>query len=195
MELVSLAGFMASVWMVVGVWWVARRYPGYNHREQFLSELGAVGSPTKKLSPRVNNFPLFLLFIIFGIQIIVAHSLVVVGYCVMIHGLGTLVAGVFPMDADPYAETPSAHCQIHSAAGGVMFISLLAASLFSIFSSGLGVVFQLASAVATVFTVFFSYRLFQAYAKKSHVGLYQRLSYGCQLIWLSFLSLHLLYAG
>ena len=70
-ELVSYFGILASIWMLVGVYGVAKRYPNYSHKNQFCSELGASGSPTERLSPAVNNYPLALLFPILILWILV----------------------------------------------------------------------------------------------------------------------------
>lgn len=187
----SLFGLIASVWLVVGVFVTAKIYAGYNYKRQFMSELGARNAPTQKLSPLINNIPLSILFSLFGIGLINTAGLSIVGYCVVIHGLGTLIAGVFPMDHDPYTTTPSAACKIHFLAGLVMFVSLFTASAITIFVDELGVIFRLFSAVITIFTVYFVVRLSGEYAQKGNVGLYQRLGYGVQLFWLSCLSIWL----
>jgi hypothetical membrane protein len=191
----SLVGLFASLWLVVGVYMAGRNYPNYNHAKQFLSELGASESPTQKLSPIINNFPLSLLFMTFGIYLLNSTGFIFIGCCIIFHGIGTLVAGVFPMDLDPHTTSPTVSCKIHSTAGLVMFISLLAASSFAAFSASFGLTFKAISAVATLFTVYFTFKLFKEFTRKGNVGLYQRLSYGCQLIWLSFLSIFLFSAN
>ena len=187
----SLVGLFASLWLAVGVFIAGKNYPNYNHATQFLSELGASGSPTQKLSPIINNFPLSLLFIAFGIYILNSTGFIFIGYCTIFHGIGTLVAGVFPMDLDPYTKIPTMSCKIHSTAGFVMFVSLLAASSFAAFSTSFGFTFKAVSIVATLFTLYFTVKLSKEFSSKGNVGLYQRLSYGCQLIWLSLLSVFL----
>ena len=62
----ALSGLIAMVWLIIGVYIASRFYPNYDHAKQFCSELGASGSPTEKLSPRINNYPLGLLFCLFG---------------------------------------------------------------------------------------------------------------------------------
>lgn len=185
----SLLGVIATVWLVVGVLVAGKRYSGYNHKQQFLSELGASGAPTQRFSPAFNNFPLSVLFTLFGFYLINSVGLVALGICILVHGLGTFVAGVFPMDADPYTRNPSATCKIHSLAGLFMFISLLVASCIAIFTAKLGIIFQLLSAVATLLTLYFTIRLAREYPRKGNVGLFQRLGYGVQMLWLSWLSI------
>lgn len=191
----SLVGLFASLWFVVGVFITARNYPNYSHTKQFLSELGALQSPTQKLSPIINNFPLSFLFITFGIYLLSSGDLIFIGYCIILHGMGTLIAGIFPMDFGPYTKCSAMSCKIHLTAGLIMFISLFAGSTFAVFTIGFGVAFKLISAVATFFTLYFILKLSKELSNKGNVGLYQRLSYGCQLIWLSFLSVFLFSAN
>ncbi len=187
----SLMGVFASFWLVVGVVVAGKYYPNYSHTKQFLSELGASNSPTQKLSPIINNFPLSFLFIIFGLYLLTLRDFNFIGYCVVFHGIGTLIAGIFPMDFDPYTKEPTTSCKIHSIAGLIMFVSLLAGSIFAIFISNFGFIFNVLSALATLFTLYFTFKLTKEFSRKGNVGLYQRLSYGAQLIWLSSLSVFL----
>lgn len=185
-------GLIATAWMIVGVAIAGKRYPNYSHVNQFCSELGASGSPTEKLSPRINNFPLSMLFVAFGWFILqqpeVSTLLVIIGWSIVAHGVGTLVAGVFPMDADPYIEKPSTRCQIHTFAGVVMLLSLIIAMLIAPFASEFTNTFKLFSILCLVAHLYFTYSLANAYQKRQKIGLHQRLSYGAQLIWLSGLS-------
>ena len=51
-------GLLIPFWLLIGVWFTAQAYPGYDHLQQAMSQLGAQGSPTQHWSPLVNNFPL-----------------------------------------------------------------------------------------------------------------------------------------
>lgn len=191
-DFLSLSGSAACLWIVIGVLIAANKYPGYNHKMQFLSELGASGSPTQKLSPRVNNFPLAILFFLFGFYLygLVSGSLnfKLMGLCIIAHGVGTFVAGVFPMDADPFTKEPSRSGKIHALAGMIMFLSLLLAPVIGLFNTFLDSGFKVFSGVCIVLTLYISVRLARAFSTRGTVGLYQRLSYAVQLLWLSCLS-------
>ena len=104
-EVAPYFGLVATIWIIIGVIIAARHYPGYSHARQFCSELGASGSPTEKLSPTTNNYPLSLLFGLFGLHIIdIGHDsilMMLTGAMILVHGIGTAVAGYFPMDKDP----------------------------------------------------------------------------------------------
>ena len=99
------------------------------------------------------------------------------------------------MDFDPCTKKTTVSCKIHSIAGLVMFISLLAASTFAVFATVYGIGFRVISVVTTLLTLYFTFRLSKELSNNGNVGLYQRLSYGCQLIWLSFLSVLLFVAN
>ncbi|WP_281558036.1 DUF998 domain-containing protein [Thalassomonas sp. RHCl1] len=189
----AYCGLLASVWIVFGVFIAAKRYQGYNHAKQFCSELGAVGSPTEKFSPLINNYPLGVLFCLFGYYLIASatHSilLMAIGGLVIVHGLGTLVAGFFPMDADPYTKNPTTACKIHSWAGFIMLLSLYIAPILALFESSFTLYFKLFSLACFLLSVYFTVTLAKAIKKQSNPGTHQRLGYGVQLFWLSGLSI------
>ncbi|KZN69581.1 DUF998 domain-containing protein [Pseudoalteromonas luteoviolacea] len=187
-----LSGFISLVWITIGVIVAAKFYPNYCHYNQFCSELGAAASPTEKLSPLINNYPLGALFCLFGWSIIQQfdNSILfsVVGWLIIVHGVGTWVAGFFPMDRDPYTKTPSMHCQIHSWAGFIMLISLLISPLLVAFSH-LPLEFRIFSIACAVIAVYFLVKMAKSFKQRQNVGLYQRLSYWAKLVWLAGLSL------
>lgn len=189
----AYCGLLASVWIVFGIAIAASRYQGYNHATQFCSELGAVGSPTEKFSPLINNYPLGVLFCLFGYYLMGsgAHSilLMVIGGLVIIHGLGTLVAGYFPMDADPYTRKPTTACKIHSWAGFIMLLSLYLAPVLALFESSFTLYFKLFSLVCFLLSIYFTVTMAKAIKKQSNPGTHQRLGYAAQLLWLSGLSI------
>ncbi|REL28833.1 DUF998 domain-containing protein [Thalassotalea euphylliae] len=191
----SISGLVATVWITLGVCIAAKRYPNYDHYQQFCSELGAAGSPTEKLSPRINNYPLGALFCLFGgyITAQTAADIFVIsaGVLVIIHGIGTWVAGYFPMDKDPYTKTPSTHCKIHSWAGFVMLLALLIAPLLIAIGGdaiGLPMWFRVASVICVVLAFYYLVKMTKAVKQQHNVGLYQRISYWIKLLWLSALS-------
>lgn len=188
-------GILASFWMVAGVLVAAKRYPNYNHHKQFLSELGAKDSPTESFSPQINNYPLGLLFCLCGLGIMLLPDnntwLIFAGAMVLVHGIGTWVAGYFPMDFDAYTTEPSLEGKIHYLAGTVMMVSLLCAPIavtLSPASEKITLMFKAFSCLFLLLTCFFSYKLAKAYERKLNPGLYQRISYGLQLAWLSAFS-------
>jgi hypothetical membrane protein len=192
----AYCGLIASIWIVFGVFLAAKFYPNYNHNKQFCSELGAKGSPTERLSPIINNYPLGILFCFFCFAVIQMKDSsivsVITGSLIIIHGIGTWVAGYFPMDANAYTKSPSFNCKVHSWAGFIMLLALLIAQLLMVFSpinQSITTPFKIFSIASILATVYFIYKMAKTIKNKTNPALYQRLSYGAQLVWLSGLSL------
>ncbi|WP_440875963.1 DUF998 domain-containing protein [Thalassotalea sp. PLHSN55] len=189
-------GLLASIWIVVGVYIASIFYTGYSHSKQFCSELGAKGSPTEKLSPVINNYPLGFLFCCFGwyvAQLTNTSMLVnLSGYFIIIHGIGTWVAGYFPMDLDPYTKKPTFDCKVHSWAGFIMLLSLIVAPTLIVFTSASATIplhFRLFSFICIVAAIYYLYAMAKAVKQQSNPGIHQRVSYGFQLAWLSSFTL------
>lgn len=188
-----LSGLIAALWLPIGVWIAARKYPGYDHSRQFLSELGARGAPTQKLSPVINNFPLALLFGAFAVALIQTPGFFAIGICVLAHGIGTAIAGLFPMDRNHQTPPNSATHRMHLAAGMVMFFSLFIAQIIGAWISSWGWGFQSFSLTTAILSVYLSARIVPAVRMQKNPGLFQRLGYGAQIIWLAGLALFLLF--
>ncbi|OHU84913.1 MULTISPECIES: DUF998 domain-containing protein [Pseudoalteromonas] len=189
------SGLIATIWIVIGVYVAGRCYPGYSHTKQFCSELGAAGSPTEKLSPLINNYPLGLLFCLFGWYLAqlpnVSVLVNITGWFVIAHGVGTWVAGYFPMDADPYTKKPTLSCQLHAWAGMIMLLSLLVAPILIAISPTTELIpltFRIFSVLVVIGASYFLFTMAQAINNQTNPGIHQRMSYGLQLIWLSVLS-------
>lgn len=189
-------GWISAVYLVIGVFVTAKFYPGYSHKQQFMSELAAIGSPTEKLSPRINNYPLALMFCLFGISFLMLDGLhlseLIAGASIVLHGIATAIAGYFRMDKDPYIEQPSSSGQIHGIAGMLVMLSLYITPIALSFSPRFGLGFQVFSGLCVLASVYFTWKTMQAFEARNNAGLYQRLSYGLQLFWLAGLSLYLL---
>ncbi|MBD1582738.1 DUF998 domain-containing protein [Pseudoalteromonas sp. S16_S37] len=168
----------------------------YDHVNQFCSELGAAGSPTEKISPAINNYPLGFIFCLFGWAVTQLNeanlSITICGYLIIAHGVGTWLAGYFPMDKDPYIESPTLKCKIHSCAGCIMLLSLLIAPIIIAFSPSSSYVpfwFRLVSVISVALTIYYLTKMAKAYKLQKRAGYYQRISYWLQLLWLSIFSL------
>ncbi len=193
------SGLIATLWIFIGVYVAGRFYAGFNHSTQFCSELGATGSPTEKLSPLINNYPLGFFFCFFGwylSELSNVSSLVnVAGWLVIAHGLGTWVAGYFPMDADPFTKNPTFNCKVHSWAGFIMLLSLVVAPILVAISPTTEIIplyFRIISVVSVIAAVYYLFTMANAIKSQSNPGIHQRISYGFQLMWLSIFSLVLM---
>lgn len=189
-------GLLIPFWLMIGVWLTAQAYPGYDHLQQAMSQLGAQDSPTQHWSPLANNFPLALLFALFAWGLARHwHSsklALLSAALVLLHGLGSLGTGLFPCDPGCAPAEPSSSQQLHNLCGLVMFLSLtLASALWAWLgkrlagSKALGW-FSLACLIAAVVTVVL---MAQAAQSGQLFGLYQRLNYGISVVWIAGLAL------
>jgi hypothetical protein len=189
------SGLIATLWICIGIYVASRFYKGYDHSKQFCSELGAAGSPTEKLSPLINNYPLGFLFCFFGWYLTqlpdVSLLVIIAGWLVVAHGVGTWIAGYFPMDADPFTKKPTFECKVHSWAGFIMLLSLIIAPLLVTISPTTEVIpsyFRVFSVLCVIAAVYYLFTMAKAIKNKTNPGLHQRISYGFQLLWLSVFS-------
>ncbi|MDH0133200.1 DUF998 domain-containing protein [Pseudomonas asiatica] len=194
-RLLLASGLLIPFWLLAGVWFTALAYPGYDHLQQAMSQLGAVGSPTQNWSPLVNNFPLAMLFTLFawglarrwrGSKLALLSAALV-----LLHGLGSLGTGWFPCDQGCTPAQPSPSQQLHNLSGLLMFLSLtLASALWAWLgnriadSRALGL-FSLACVVLAIVTVVLMGKAAQS---GQWFGLYQRLNYGVSVIWVASLA-------
>lgn len=189
-------GFVSCLYLAIGVFVAAKFYPGYSHQQQFMSELAAIGSPTEKLSPRLNNYPLALMFCLFGLSLFMldraATSDYIAGLSIIVHGVATAVAGFYSMDKDPYISTPSRSGKIHGIAGLLVMLTLYIAPIALLFSAVFGVWFHIFSGFCLLISVWSLWKTAKAFKARNNAGLYQRLSYGAQLVWLAGLSIYIL---
>lgn len=110
------------------------KYPGYNHLIDTISTLGTDKSPVQKFQC-INLIAVGILFIIFSLgqglsftQIKWCHTLFILG--IVLFGVGTILAGIFPEDPKGIAETISG--KIHGIASGIGFIFLILNPLWAI---------------------------------------------------------------
>jgi hypothetical protein len=183
--------------MLVGVIIVARLYPGYNHRQQVMSELGARNRATTKIHPWINNFPIGFWFVLFGTMLLNIEStnnlLFLTGILMMVQGVSHWVTGLFPCDENLGVPKPSKGQVIHNLAGLAMYFSLLATCLlWTIKIHNLPAWFSLYSAVSAVISVVALVLMLRAIKTNINLGLYQRINYGVLAVWVVVLSLMLM---
>jgi len=194
-KLLCSFGVIAPIWLLIGVTIVGLLYPGYSHINQAMSELHAIGSPVENLSPIVNNYPLGILFIGFGIFVVMQFQGLwarASGVMVILHGIGTIIAGAFPCDVGCNPESTLNSQQIHWLGAVVMLVTfLIAPAIWGFLAkrlinagwfgwfSGIVVVLQIA-----LFPV-----IGHALETNINFGLYQRIAYGIPLVWLLILAI------
>lgn len=194
LSILKLTGLLGALWMFIGVNFVARKFPGYSHKNQVMSELGARGRPSESIHPLVNNYPIAALLIVFGISILSSYwadlPMTTIGILVIIHGLSHLVTGLYPCDADLGIPKASSTQIIHNIAGLVMIVSLLAASIVGAFSSLVEVSqwFQAFSLTCALVSVIFAVMMGRSLSTGRNIGLYQRISCGALMVWVAVFS-------
>lgn len=188
-------GLIIPVWLFAGVTLTSLAYPGFSHIDQAMSQLGALGSPTHEVSPWVNNIPLGVLFLLFGVGVIRHFSRSglagLSGLLIIVHGLASFATGTFSCDPGCAPPQPSASQQIHNAAGLIMFLSLTVASgIWGIAGKTLlsSPAFAWFSILCTVLAIVTVGLMVQALDAGHGFGLYQRLNYGISVIWVAALA-------
>lgn len=193
-----LCGVLAPLWMLIGVYIGGLLYPGYSHRHNAMSELGARERPTTRIHPYINNYPIGILFTAFGAGVMVLMRGQTLpfsgGVLLLLHGLSHIVTGLFPCDADMGAANGGSAAQkVHGVAGLVMFFALWFACVLWIFidtPAGLAFrVYSLLSAGVSMVSLGFMARSLKT---GRDMGLHQRVSYGIIAVWCAALGLLLL---
>jgi hypothetical protein len=163
-------------------------YPEYSHFNQAMSELHAIGSPTQTISPFLNNYPLGIFFIGFGFFVYFLFSspaAKISAAMIILHGLGSIVAGYFPCDTHCNPESTLKSQAIHGASAVIMTITFLIAPAIWVFLSkkliGIG---WFAWASLACLAVQILLMPVMAYVLESGVGfgLIQRIAYGVPLL-------------
>lgn len=190
---------LIPLWLFVGVTIAGALYPGYSHLNQAMSELGAVDAPTRYLSPIINNYPLGMLFIVFGLSVFTAFPnsglSKISGLLIVAHGIGSIAAGLFPCDQGCDLVSPSVAQVLHFLSSSVMYGSLLMANLLwiiigkALLKSDRFALFSLVLAVASVCVLPL---MALALTSGEGVGIYQRINYGANVIWVAGLAYMLL---
>jgi hypothetical protein len=159
-----------------------------------MSELGAKNRPTTFIHPYINNFPIGVLFIVFGTAVLMSFDqqlIVVTGWMMIAQGTSHLVTGLFPCDEDLGITKPSLTQHIHNAAGIVMLLSFLIPMVgWAVIDLRVNWFVIFSWLCLFIFVIYFY--LMAKYFKSGHnLGLYQRLSYGVLAFWSLVLSVHL----
>lgn len=200
MDYLLPCGALGALWMACGVYVGGRLYPGYDHRHQAMSELGARGRATTRIHPFINNYPIGILFTAFGVGVwglAPSHGLpMIAATLLVVHGLSHIIAGAFPLDADLGASgTLSTAHRIHGMAGLLMYFALWTACLSWTFIDTPSMegfrFYSFASAIVSIVVLGFMARSLKT---GRDLGLHQRVSYGILGLWCAVLSI-LLSAG
>ena len=154
LHMLLLTGALALLWMLFGVYFCAKLYPDYSHRQQVMSELGARNRPTTRIHPYINNYPIGILFMLFGVAIFLLphrENIYVITAIMMIgQGISHLVTGAFPCDQDLGISNASTTQHIHNFAGLVMLLTLIIPAYYWAFNMEFGLYFSIFSWICLI---------------------------------------------
>lgn len=193
-----LAGLITPFWLAVGLAITGSLYPGYSHIDQAMSVLGAVDAPTHSIAPLINNYPLGILLLLFGLAVfsrypgnLLARASAVL---IMVNGIASLATGYLACDAGCMPASPSTTQSLHNLAGLVMAGSLLLASGLWIWvarrQNSKGLIWF--SLVCSLFALGCLPWMAAAIDVGRGFGLFQRVNYFASLIWVAGLAWALL---
>ena len=112
--------------LLAAVVWGGATYPGYDHAQQFMSELGATGAPTGPTVSIWGFVPNGVLITIFCLLAawILRRSMLAVVACLMLalNGIGMAGAGVYACDFECSRSDPSPEALLHDLFGGLGYL-------------------------------------------------------------------------
>ena len=194
----QLAGLVAFVPHLIAVVLASAQRPGFDHRAQFLSELGERGSTSAFVVNFLGVAPTGVLFAIFGVGLLLhfrtQRSLAVAGAFITLHGLCRVLAACFPCDAGCRPIDPSTAQLVHNASATVAFVSLTAA----LFTVGAWLIKRRRRGSITTVTYVIGGLALVAQAMLlihpygGNVGLYQRVALGSLQLWVAILAFNLM---
>jgi hypothetical membrane protein len=190
-RILAAAGIAAPLLWAGAVIYCGAARPGYSHVTQFMSELAERGSSTESVM-RIAGFYLpGLLVVMFALHLLSRSAGWPVAALLIIHGVGRVTAGMFPCDPGCPAPGASVSQAVHNAAAMVNGLSVPAAAfvcsvrLWKIGRSRFAAYSLVSAIVGTVFLVLMVMNL----TTRSHVGVFQRLSFGTMNLWLAVFAL------
>ncbi len=188
-------GILTALWYVVMNIYAPMKFPGYKIMSQTVSELSAIGAPTKQLW-HFMSVPYILLVIAFGAGVVQAagdnRRLATVGNLLVISG----VLDMFwpPMHLRGAAATMTD--TMHIVFSGVMLVLMLLIIYFG--AAALGKRFRIYSILTlVVFLVFGTLTGLEAPNLAANlptpmIGVWERINIGAYMLWLMVLALVLL---
>ncbi len=183
----AAAGIAAPVVWAVAVIYCGVSRPGYDPVNQFISELAERGSSSELLMRAAGFYLPGLLVVMFGLLLLTRSTGWPVAVLIIIHGAGRLTAGMFPCDPGCPVHAASVSQTVHNASAMLNGVTLPVAALLSSFAHWkVGrrrfATYSLASAITG--TAFLALMV-MSLSTRSHVGLFQRLSFGFMNLWLA----------
>lgn len=170
--------------------------PNFDHKRQFLSELGDSASPTAALFNYFGIMPTGVLILVFGVGLALVFRaelpLRLAGALVAVHGLCRICAAMFPCDAGCRPLSPSYSQMVHNATATTAFLALTVA----LFVVGAWLIKRRQPISIIVLTyslgiVAIAAQALLALGSAASTGLYQRVALGALQLWLVVFSVYI----
>ena len=191
-----LVGATSFIPHLVAVVSATLQRPGFDHKRQFLSELGERGSSTANVFNFLGVIPTGILILIFGLGLVYFYRhemlLKIAGVLVSIHGAFRVAAAVFPCDAGCRPEYPTSSQVNHNAVATGAFIALTVA----LFIVGVWLI-KRREGIATIVVTYVlgavavGMQVWLTLGTASTTGLAQRMALAALQLWIVALSAHL----
>ncbi|WP_299769539.1 DUF998 domain-containing protein [uncultured Pseudoteredinibacter sp.] len=121
---------LSLLWLAFTVILAGSTYPDYSHVSQFMSELGASGSPNGDLVNYFGFIPteLFILLFLFALlKVMHKTKLMVLGVaCVFVYALSLIVAAIYPCDFQCRPVDPSFSHDMHMLFSAMAYLAGIA---------------------------------------------------------------------
>ncbi len=116
-------GVAAALWVPAAALVAGLAWPGYSHRSQFISELGARGAPHGELFSMAGFLPAGMLLLAFAVEAgkrLARGPVAVLAFVGLgLYALGYVVAAFFRCDPGCALENPSPEQVVHTLVGGL----------------------------------------------------------------------------
>lgn len=193
-----LAGVLGPVLFSLAVVVAGALRPGYDHVDQFISELGETGASTAW----VMNYPGFMLsavlILVFALLLrsLFAKSVSSTAgtFLLAVFAISLFIAGVFSCDAGCLTDNPSTEQKLHDLVSVVAF----PAFTLGVFAWGVSLCrlpewrgFGIYSFASAALSILFLVLMVQSEASRDGTGLYQRLFLGTLFLWMTVFSIRL----
>jgi hypothetical protein len=193
-EYLLLAGLLSSVWYVFMNILVPRFYANYSQRDYTVSELSAIGSPTRSLWLKL-SVPYIILLALFGLGIILNADNIwqrSVGWLVLVYS----VLNIYwpPMHTREViadggsTKSDTLHITWTGLAVGIFFLMMTLGAL------GLGTLFKVYTVVSILLQILFGFlttpslKKIPSGAATPNAGLYERINILVFIVWVAVFS-------
>jgi hypothetical membrane protein len=173
-------------------------HPGYDHLNNFISELGATGAPAAGVMNFAGFLPYGLLTAAFALAVHRGMRADAGGWLgpsiLALYGLAYVALAVSPCDPGCQAATPSLHHRMHVLLGDLIFLTAVLGP-FTLYSRMVKDLAWRSLAAATLILPGMAWLILEASGVGVSGALRQRLWLSLLFVWIGLMSLRLLRVG